>query len=164
MAVTDLAKRLEEALEPLAEEHGYELVAVEQTGGRKSPVIRVLLDREGGVNLDAICEANSWVSDAMDEIDPISSNYTLEVSSPGVDRPVRKLADFDRFSGESCTIKAAITAGEKRNAWSGTLAGTDGDVVLLDVEGERVRIPFDSIHKARLKGAVSFDRERGAQE
>ena len=90
MAITDLAKRLEELLEPIAEKNGFELVAVEQAGGRKAPVIRVLLDREGGVNLDAICEANRWVTEAIDEADPLSSPYMLEVSSPGVDRPLRK--------------------------------------------------------------------------
>ncbi|TLM90374.1 MAG: hypothetical protein FDZ75_06265, partial [Actinobacteria bacterium] len=61
MAVTDLAKRIEQLLEPLAEENGFELVAVEQSGGRRTPVIRVLLDREDGVDLEAICEANRWV-------------------------------------------------------------------------------------------------------
>ncbi len=59
MATTDMARTLNELLEPVAATHGFELVAVEQTGGHKSPIIRVLLDREGGIDLDAICSANA---------------------------------------------------------------------------------------------------------
>jgi len=162
MAITDLAKRLEELLEPIAEKNGFELVAVEQAGGRKAPVIRVLLDREGGVNLDAICEANRWVTEAIDEADPFSSPYMLEVSSPGVDRPLRKRVDFERFSGEAVTVKAK-PSGEKRSTWTGTLVGLEGDDVVLEIDGEQVRVPYESVQKARLKGVVSFNRERGAE-
>lgn len=160
MATTDLAQRITELLEPLAEQHGFELVAVEQSGGRKTPVIRVLLDREGGVNLDTICEANRWVSEALDEADPVPSHYTLEVSSPGVDRPLRTRRHFECFAGETVTIKAKPGA-EKRGTWTGTLIGMEADDVAVDVEGERVLIPFDTIQKARLKGVVRFDHERG---
>lgn len=160
MAVTDLAKQIEGILEPLAEQHGFELVAVEQAGGRKAPVIRVLVDREGGVNLDAIYEANQWVSDALDEADPVSGPYTLEVSSPGVDRPLRTREHFQRFAGETVTVKARAR-GSARSAWTGVLIGMESDDVVLEVEGERVRIPFDDIQKARVKGVVSFDTGRG---
>lgn len=162
MAMTDLAKRVEELLEPVAERHGFELVAVEQAGGRKTPVIRVLLDREGGVNLDAICEANAWVSETLDTEDPVSGSYTLEVSSPGVDRPLRKRADFDRFAGDTVTVKARPSGGA-RGAWTGVLLGMEGDDVVLEVEGERVRIAFDDVQKARIKGVVSFNQGRGGQ-
>jgi len=162
VAITDLAKELERLLEPIAEQHGFELVAVEQAGGRKQPVIRVLLDKEGGVNLDAICEANEWVSEAIDEADPLSSPYQLEVSSPGVDRPLRKREDYDRFAGETVTLKAK-PAGQNRSAWTGTLVGLEGDDVVLEVEDEQVKVPFESVQKARLKGVVSFNKERGAE-
>jgi ribosome maturation factor RimP len=162
MAVTDLAKLVEELLEPVAEQHGFELVAVEQSGGRHTPVIRVMLDRKGGIDLDAICEANSWISEVLDAEDPVSGPYTLEVSSPGVDRPLRKREDFGRFAGETATIKAK-TEGRGRSAWTGTLVGLEGDDVVLEVEGERVAIPFGSVQKARLKGVVCFNKERGAE-
>lgn len=160
MAVTDIARALTELLEPLAEKHGFELVAVEQAGGRKTPVIRVLLDRQDGLDLDAICSANQWVSEAIDEADPLSSPYTLEVSSPGVDRPLRTREHFERFAGETVTVKAKPHEGS-RGGWTGTLRGMDGDDVIVEIEGESVRIPFDSVHKARLKGVVSFNREGG---
>ena len=84
--------RLTELLEPEAAAHGFELVAVEVAGGRGTPVIRVLLDREDGIDLDAIGSANRWVSELLDEADPISAPYMLEVSSPGIDRPLVKRA------------------------------------------------------------------------
>lgn len=161
MAQTDLAQKVLEILEPVAERQGYELVAVEQSGGRRTPVIRVLLDREGGVNLDAIVEANRWVSEALDEADPVSSHYTLEVSSPGVDRPLRTREHFARFAGQTVTVKAKALAGDKRATWTGALIGIEGDDVVLEVDGERVKVQFDSIQKARLKGVVRFDHERG---
>lgn len=161
MAVTELTKSLESLLEPVAEQHGFELVAVEQSGGRKTPVIRVMLDREGGIDLDAVCEANAWVSDAIDEADPISGPYLLEVSSPGVDRPLRKREDFVRFAGETATIKTKPTGRPGRSAWTGTLVGLEDDDVVLDVDGDRVAVPFESVQKARLKGVVSFNKERG---
>lgn len=162
MAITDVAKRIEGLLDPLAEQHGFELVAVEQSGGRHTPVIRVLLDREAGLDLDAICLASSWVSEAIEADDPVSGSYTLEVSSPGVDRPLRKRSDFERFAGETVTIKAKPSGGA-RAAWTGTLVGMDGDDVVLDVEGERVKIAFENVQKARIKGVVSFNKERGAE-
>lgn len=158
MIPKDLARTLTDLLEPLAAQHGFELVAVEQAGGRHTPVIRVLLDRPEGLDIDAICAANAWVSEALDAADPISGPYTLEVSSPGVDRPLTKLADFDRFVGETVSVKAR--AHGSRGTWTGIIAGTEVSDVVLDVDGERVRIPFDDILKARLKGVVSFDRGR----
>jgi ribosome maturation factor RimP len=161
MGRNDLVEKLTALLEPLAAEHGLELVAVEQSGGRKSTIIRVLLDREDGLDIDAICEANNWVSDALDEADPFTGPFVLEVSSPGVDRPLRTREHFERFAGETVSVKTTVHS-PARSSWSGTLVGLEGDDVLLEVDGERVRIPFDTVHKARLKGVVSFNPERGA--
>ena len=163
MAVTDMTRTLEELLEPVAESRGFELVAVEQAGGRHTPIIRVLLDREGGIDLDAVCDANDWVSAAIEEADPIPGPYTLEVSSPGVDRPLRKREDFVRFAGETTTVKTKPTGRPGRSAWTGMLLGIEGDDVVLEVDGERVAIPFETVQKARIKGVVSFNKERSAE-
>jgi len=155
---TSLAETIEALLSPLAEREGFELVAVETAGARKQPVVRVLLDREGGLDLDALCDANAWISNALDAEESILHGaYTLEVSSPGIDRPLRKLADFERFAGEQVKVKTAPDQG--RATYVGTLEGVDGDTVLLDVDGQTVRIPFSAISKAHLKGVVDFGRK-----
>ena len=157
MIKNDLIERLTALLEPTALDNGYELVAVEQAGGKHTPVIRVLLDREGGLSLDAIAAANRWITEILDAEDPINGPYTLEVSSPGIDRPLVKRADFDRFVGEEVHLK--VLASEKRRSWHGVLLGNEGDDVVIEVEGERVKIPYETVQKARLKGVVDFGRE-----
>jgi ribosome maturation factor RimP len=154
---TDLIERLTALLEPAAIDNGYELVAIEQAGGKGTPIIRVLLDREGGLNLDAIAAANRWITEILDAEDPIKVPYTLEVSSPGIDRPLVKRADYERFVGENVHVR--VLASEKRRSWHGVLLGMEGDDVVLEVEGERVRIPYETVQKARLKGVVDFGRE-----
>jgi ribosome maturation factor RimP len=157
---TDVKERITELLEPAAAEHGLELVAVELAGGKGTPVLRVLLDCEGGIALDTIAVASRWISELLDEQDPVAGAYTLEVSSPGVDRPLVKRADFERFAGEQVNVKVAID--DKRRSWHGVLLGMEGDDVALDVDGERVKFPYETVQKARLKGVVDFGRERGA--
>ncbi len=159
---TDLAARLTELLDPEATAHGFELVAVEQAGGRGTPVIRVLLDREGGLDLDAVASANAWVSELLEAADPIHGPYTLEVSSPGIDRPLTKRADYARFAGETVNLKTHVA--DKRKSWTGVLIGMEGDDVVLDVDGERVAVAFDTITKARLKGVVDFGQGRKAAQ
>jgi ribosome maturation factor RimP len=154
---TETIERLTALLEPTAIDNGYELVAVEQAGGKGTPIIRVLLDREGGLNLDAIAAANQWITEILDAEDPIKGAYTLEVSSPGIDRPLVKRADYDRFIGENVHVTAV--ASEKRRSWHGVLLGMEGDDVVLEVEGERVKIAYETVQKARLKGVVDFGRE-----
>jgi ribosome maturation factor RimP len=155
---TELVSRLTAAIEPEAAAHGLELVAVEQAGGRGTPVIRVLLDREGGVDLDVIASANEWVTEILDREDPFAKPYTLEVSSPGVDRPLHRREDFTRFSGETVNLKVEVA--EKRKSWTGVIESMEGDDVILTVDGERVAVPYETIQKARLKGAVDFGKGR----
>ena len=159
MTTTDLATRLTDLLEPEAEAHGFELVAVELVGGRGTQVIRVLLEREEGTDLDAIGSASRWVSDLIDDADPMSAPYVLEVSSPGVDRPLTRLRDFDRFTGQDVRMK--VLRGEKRASVNGVLLGVEGDDVIVEVDGERVHVPFGTIQKARLRGVVDFGKGRG---
>ena len=159
MTTTDTVARLTELLEPEAQAQGFDLVAIEVVGGRGTQVIRILLEREDGTDLDAIGEASRWVSDALDAADPISAPYVLEVSSPGIDRPLVKLGDFARFEGE--TVKMKVIQGDKRASINGTLAGVDGEDVIVDVDGDTVRVPFETIQKARLKGVVDFGKGRG---
>jgi ribosome maturation factor RimP len=158
MQTTELLSRLTTALEPEASAHGFELVAIEQAGGRGTPILRVLLDREEGLDLDAVASANAWVSEILDAEEPFAHPYTLEVSSPGIDRPLTKREDFARFVGQTVSLKAQ--ADEKRKSWTGELVGIEGDDVILLLDGERANIPYESIQKARLKGVVDFGKGR----
>lgn len=160
MTRTELVQRLVDKLEPVAGTHGFELVTIEQAGGRDTPVLRVLLDREGGITLDDVASANEWVSAVLDAEDPFNGPYTLEISSPGVDRPLVRREDYARFAGQTVNLK--VSSGEKRKSWTGVLLGIEGDQVALDVDGERVTVPYDTVQKARLKGVVDFGKGRGA--
>ncbi len=157
-----LVARLEALLEPRALQHGYELVAVELAGGQGSPIVRVYLDREGGVDLDAIVAANEWVSATLDDADPIEGAYTLEVSSPGIDRPLRKIEDYQRFAGSVATLKTRPVEGRTR--FTGRIERLDGDVIVLDIDGTSVRIDFGDVRNARLKGDVDFGQGKGGEE
>jgi ribosome maturation factor RimP len=158
VTTTELLEQLTAVLEPEAAVHGFELVAVEQSGGRGMPILRVLLDREEGLDLDAIARANEWVSALIDQQQPFSHPFTLEVSSPGVDRPLTKREDFTRFSGQTVNLKALVA--EKRKSWTGELVGMEGDDVVLTVDGQRTAIAYETILKARLKGVVDFGKGR----
>jgi len=153
-----------DALEPAAIEHGFELVDVELAGATRAPVLRVFLDKAGGLTLDDIAEANRWVDAVVDRIDPFKGSYVLEVSSPGIDRPLRTLEHFIRFVGETAHIVATPNEGNgNRSKWTGKLAGVEDDVVLIEVEGKNVRISFADIKKAHLKGTVDFSRSINEQ-
>lgn len=155
---SSLAEKIEALLTPLAEREGFELVAVETAGGHKQPVVRVLLDREAGLDLDALCDANAWITDTLDAEESIlHDSYTLEVSSPGIDRPLRKLADFERFAGSQAKLKTVPAEG--RATYTGTIIGVQDQTVVLDVDGQTVRIPHGAISKAHLKGDVDFGRK-----
>ena len=91
----------------------------------------------------------------MDELDPFPGAYTLEVSSPGIDRPLRTLEHFERFAGETAVV-TAVEPQNGRSKWTGTLAGVRGQAIVIDVDGAQEEIEIGNIKRARLKGAVDF--------
>lgn len=158
----ELESRLEREFASAADAHGFELVAVEVAGSASQPIVRVFLDREGGITLDAICEANVWVSALLDEADPFEGSYTLEVSSPGVDRPLRKHADYVRFVGSTASLRTRAIDGRTR--FTGTIERVEDDAVTLDIDGESVQIALSDVRSARLKGEVDFGQGKGGCE
>ena len=148
--------RLIEALEPLASEHGLDLVTVEVAGTRKRPILRVFLDTPaGGITLDELVDAQEWVDATIEEVDPFIESYDLEVSSPGIDRPLRKRTDFDRFAGEMTVIY--LKPGAPRSTYTGISHGLDGDELVLEMEdGTMERIAFDRIKRAHIIGQIDF--------
>ncbi|MBR3690273.1 MAG: ribosome maturation factor RimP, partial [Eggerthellaceae bacterium] len=137
--LTAKEKSLLEALEPRAQQEGVEIVTIEITGAKKSPTIRVYVDSPEGASFDVLASTQAWVNDIMDEIDPFPGAYTLEVSSPGIDRPLRTVEHFERFAGDTAVIKMS-SAESGRSNWTGVLLGIEDECVLLEVEGERVSL------------------------
>lgn len=132
-------------LEPAVQSLGYELVALEFQGA----VLRLYIDQPQGVTLDDCEKVSHQISAVLDVSDPIPGAYTLEVSSPGLDRPLRKLDDFARCAGLRARVELSLPL-DGRRRFSGTLQGLDGGQVLIDVDGQRFQLPFVQIGKARL--------------
>ncbi len=144
-----------EALAPRADAEGVEIVTVSVVGAKKAPTIRVFIDTEGGVSFDELASAQAWINDIMDALDPFPGAYTLEVSSPGIDRPLRTLEHFSRFIGQVCVVKMGHPL-EGRSNFTGTIVAAAGDTVVLDVDGEEVSLPLSDMKRAHLKGMVDF--------
>lgn len=148
-------RRLLEALEPLATAHNVEIVTVEVVGSRKAPTIRVYLDCDGGIGFDELAASQKWVNELMDELDPFPGAYTLEVSSPGIDRPLRTPEHFQRFAGEK--VQLTLTEPHQgRTKWTGKLCGMRDEDVLVDVDGIQEALPYVHIKKAHIIGTIDF--------
>ena len=126
---------------------------VEVVGATKAPCVRVRIDHADEslptITLDEVTAETEWISEALDELDPIPSSFTLEVSSPGMARPLRKPRDFERFAGQ--TVQLSLAPGEGRRRYTGTLLGIDAGMVAIEVDGERVELAFDDIRKCTIK-------------
>lgn len=143
-------EQVEELLRPIAARMGLETVDVQVAGEARHAVLRVLMDRqEGGITVEECARVNEALSRQLDLYDPFAHAYTLEVSSPGLDRPLRTDADFRRFAGRRAEITTfGPVDGQRR--FRGMLLGVVGDAVVLQLEGRQVQLPKDQIAQARL--------------
>ena len=153
--LTHKEQSLLDALEPRAAAEGIEIVTIEIVGAKKAPTIRVYIDTDHGVGFDELSNAQAWMGDLMDEIDPFPGAYTLEVSSPGIDRPLRTPEHFERFAGEKCVIKT-VKPIDGRSSYSGELLGMEDGNVIVDVDGTQFSIPHEAVKKANVKGTFEF--------
>jgi len=129
---------------------GYELVGVELfRKGKSGMAVRIYIDHADGINLDDCGAVSHQVSGVLDVEDPIPDNYDLEVSSPGLDRPLFELEHFDRFCGSRARLKLLVQVAGRRKL-EGILEGTEGDTVLLNEADVVHRVPFMQIDTARL--------------
>lgn len=136
------------AAEQVLSSLGLELVDVELVGSGRARTLRLTVDREGGIDLDALAAANGPVSDALDAVDGLPGPYNLELSSPGLERPLRRPAEFRRFVGTTISVKShEAVAGARRHR--GLLAEADDDGIALEVDGAERRFPYDAIASAR---------------
>jgi ribosome maturation factor RimP len=141
--------QLWDLLEPVITGLGYELVEIEYQPNPKHGVLRIFIDQPDGIQLDDCQEVSNQVSALLDVEDPIPGHYNLEVSSPGLDRPLNKVEDFERFTGEMVKIKTGMAIDGQRN-FKGRLRGIEGDDITIEFDGKQVSLPLASIEKARL--------------
>ena len=157
-------RSLLELLDPVADACGYEIVRLRLMGGATRR-LQIMAERpDGDMNVEDCTRLSRAISEVMDAADPISGEYTLEVSSPGIDRPLTRLKDFETYEGLEARIELDRLA-ENRKRFKGVLAGVDGDSVGIDLEGEQetAMVPFAWIVEAKL---VLNDQlmKRGADE
>jgi len=142
--------QIEEMLQPIASRMGLETVEVTVSGEAHRTVLRVLMDRpEGGITVEECARVNEALSRQLDLYDLFPYRYTLEVSSPGLDRLLRSDADFRRFAGKKVEIKT-IGAVDGQRHFRGVLLGVIGPAVVLQGEHGQVQVPKDQIAQARL--------------
>jgi ribosome maturation factor RimP len=161
--------RVREITRRVAEEHGLELVHVEFVGGPRSPVVRVFIDKPGGVTHADCSAVSTHVGTVLDVEDFIPGTYTLEVSSPGLERGLYEPGDYERFAGKMAKMRTRGAIAGQRN-FRGRIAGVEGQEVLFDDKTSgRVRVPFSEIAKANLEIDVeeefrlAEERERAAK-
>ncbi len=146
----EVVERVRALIEPILADHGLELVDVEFRREGHGWILRVYMDRDGGITLDDCQRISQELGDHLDVEDLIDYPYHLEVSSPGLDRPLTRDADFLHFAGKAARISTREALEGQRN-FRGRLAGLEDGAVLLDLaDGRRVRIPRGLITRARL--------------
>ena len=153
MALT--VTHIEQLLQPGADTLGFEIVAVEMAGGDSS-IVRVYIDTPDGVSIDDCAKASRQFSAILDVEDPISNRYTLEVSSPGMDRPLAKAEHFESVIGQEVKIRmATLINGRKR--YKGQLLEASDQAAILEVDGEQVELFYNDMDRARLVPVYDFN-------
>jgi ribosome maturation factor RimP len=149
--------------ERVAIDHGLELVHSEVAGPENKPIVRVFIDKPHGVTHDDCSDVSLHLGTILDVEDFIHASYTLEVSSPGLERGLYKRADYERFAGSDAKLKTRQPIEGQRN-FRGRILGVDENAVLFeDRTNGRVRIPFDIITKANLEVDLSQELRRGGR-
>ena len=155
MAVSD---RIAELISPTLESMGYELVRVHISGGRNNQTLQIMAERQDGnaVTVDDCETISHTVSAQLDVADPIASAYSLEVSSPGIDRPLTRLKDYERFAGFEAKVQLVEPVDGRRN-FRGILRGVEGKDIAIEIvpekkgeNGAKVKLPFSTIDQAKL--------------
>ncbi len=153
IAKAAIDRRLAEIITPVIEDLGYELVRIRLMSGKQT-TLQIMADKpDGGIEVDDCAEISNAVSATLDVEDPILDAYTLEVSSPGIDRPLTRLKDFENFEGYEAKIETAELI-DGRRRFKGELAGIEGDEVLINIpEGSEtitIGLQFDWLSDAKL--------------
>lgn len=142
---------LQDLIEPIVAQQGYELIRVLTMGGETNPTLQVMIDTLNGKNItvDDCAKVSRALSDMLDEKDPIQNKYSLEVSSPGLDRPLTKLAHFERWIGYDVKLETEEKI-ENRKRFKGKILKVVGQDIVLADDKEEYTIPFAAVSKAKL--------------
>jgi ribosome maturation factor RimP len=147
VAIKDAA--LHVLIEPVVDAMGFELWGVDYISQGKHSRLVIYIDHESGVSVDDCADVSRQVSAVLDVEDPIAGKYQLEVSSPGLDRPLFTLGQFERYTGHVVSLKLRVPF-DGRRKFQGLLAGVEGDEVLLQLDGEEYCFPVEGIEQARV--------------
>jgi ribosome maturation factor RimP len=163
MGEGSMAERVEEIASRVCIDHGLELAHAEVAGPEGKPIIRIFIDKPGGVTHMDCSAVSLHVGTTLDVEDFIHSAYTLEVSSPGLERGLYKLADYERFAGHAAKLKSRIAVGGQRN-FRGRIIGVEGNkVVFEDKTSGRVLVPLEAVVKANLEIDVEEEFRRAKE-
>lgn len=163
MGKASIAARVEEIASRVCIDHGVELVHAEVAGPDGKPILRLFIDKPAGVTHEDCAEISLHFGTILDVEDFIHSPYTLEVSSPGLERGLYKRADYERFVGHAAKLKSRVAIGGQRN-FRGRILGLDGaNVAFEDQTSGRVTLPFDDIVKANLEIDVEQEFRRAKE-
>ncbi|MFN2406885.1 MAG: ribosome maturation factor RimP [Pyrinomonadaceae bacterium] len=163
MANESIAARVQELAERVAIDHGLELVHAEVAGPENKPIVRVFIDKPQGVTHEDCSEVSTHLGTILDVEDFIHASYTLEVSSPGLERGLYKRADYERFTGRNAKMKTRLPVAGQRN-FRGRLLGVEGDEVVFDDRTNGlVRVPLEVIKQANIEVDVDEELRRAGK-
>ncbi len=148
VGLSTLEQKLTELISAPVEALGYELVGIEFVRGRTS-TLRIYIDSEDGINVDDCADVSHQVSAVMDVEDPITVPYNLEVSSPGLDRPMFTAEHYERFTGEEVSLVLRMAV-QNRRKWQGIIKSVEGEMITVAVEGNDEVFALSNIQKANL--------------
>ncbi|EGQ8088541.1 ribosome maturation factor RimP [Vibrio vulnificus] len=147
--MTGLERQLTEMLESAVVASGYELVGLEFIRAGEHSTLRIYIDHENGITVEDCAEVSHQVSAVLDVEDPISVAYSLEVSSPGLDRPLFKPAHYEQFIGQEVNVVLKMAVANRRK-WKGEIHSVDGEAITLAVDGQQEEFALSNISKANL--------------
>ncbi|MDQ3821366.1 MAG: ribosome maturation factor RimP [Acidobacteriota bacterium] len=163
MGQGSIEERVQQIAERVAIDHGLELVHAEVAGPENKPIVRIFIDKPQGVTHEDCSEVSLHVGTILDVEDFIHASYTLEVSSPGLERGLYKRKDYERFAGHAAKMRTRQPLNGQRN-FRGRIVGLEGDQVIFeDKTSGRVAVPFESIVKANLEVDMEEEFRRAKQ-
>ncbi|WP_404415956.1 ribosome maturation factor RimP [Marinospirillum sp.] len=151
-------KLLEQLIEPVVQSLDFEFWGLEFGGRGRHTLLRVYIDSDKGITVDDCAQVSRQISALMDVEDPIASEYTLEVSSPGMDRPLFRLEHYQQCAGEQVQIKLRLPY-EGQRKFSGLLKGVEEDEVIIQVDDEEFCFPLETIDQARVKPTLNQQKK-----